>query len=101
MTEAAHQEAADPPVDDPPPLSPRVDEVRQLLGLLTEADFAAAMRVEFRTAQMRRSTGKPYPPVIRFGRTILLQVDATREWLRQQAEGACLEVHRASPRRRG
>lgn len=92
---------ADVPEEEPPLPPDRAEHIRQLLGLITEPDFAAAMGVEFRTAQSKRALGKQYPPFVRFGRGIVLPIETTREWLRQQAEGVSLEVvHRRPPKRR-
>lgn len=87
-----------PPDPEPPPSGG--GDTRRLLGLITEGEFAAAMGVELRTVQSMRATGKPYPPYGRFGRHIILQVDAVREWLREQAEGVSLEVVHRRPARR-
>ncbi len=87
-----------PPDPEPPP--PDGGGTRRLLGLITEAEFAAAMGVELRTVQSMRATGKPYPPYIRFGRQIILQVDTVRDWLRAQDGCGSLEVVHRHPARR-
>ena len=81
----------------------RIDWLRQRLEFLTEPEFAAALGLERRTPQDWRLTGKDYPPHVRKGRTIILPIPTTKQWLHDQAlSGSVLSsvVHRASPRRR-